>query len=817
MFYGNDEQPFVRLDRKMDGLDSTEDSPLFSQKGCGMTAAAYEHQRQSALHRLKLLDTIPEERFDRLTRIAQHSYGVKTALFVLLDEERQWFKSRQGMATRETPRNIALCDHAVRENQLFVVPDARRDPRFADNPLVTDEPHIRFYAGVPIREPTGYPVGTLCILDPRPRNANKLDFGVLRSLAALIEEELMRIFHDVHSPEYIDTVQLNLAIQKAQNLFLTNESERPAFEALLENMLTMTGSQFGLIGEALFAPDGAPYLKVEAITNIAWNPKMAALYQEVERRGMIFDRMDGLLCKPLVDRRMVVSDSVVDDERGSGLPEGHPRVGAYVGIPILSGDELIGLVGLANRRGGYDPQMAVELEPLLQTIGTLIERKRLRQESQRHEQALEQAANYDTLTGLPNRRLLHELFEQELREADERRGVVSVCFIDLDRFKDINDAHGHVVGDSVLRHITYNLKKALREHDVIARLGGDEFVAILRDVEDPLVYQRILEAVGKPVTYKQEIIRASGSMGVTIYPDDRSDSDQLLRHADQAMYAAKEFGKNCYKLFDLEVHQSRRERVQILDQIQIGLARRELFLYYQPKVNFRVGRVEGFEALIRWQHPQRGLLTPDQFLPHVEYSEFDAAIGRYVLEQAVETLRDLERLGYQYTLSVNLSPSHFLSEGFVSDLDQALEGCSDVFRSRLVLEILETTALTDLDAIITTIETCREMGVSVSLDDFGTGYSSLDYFRRLPVDEIKIDKSFVIDLMNDPDNEMIVDAICSLSRSFRRHLVVEGVESGEVADRLLDMGCEVGQGFYFSKPVPLKEALNWANAYHSRE
>ncbi|PAV24938.1 hypothetical protein CF392_13515 [Tamilnaduibacter salinus] len=778
-----------------------------------MTTAAQEQQRYSALHRLNLLDTLPEERFDRLTRIAKQSYGVRIALFSLIDAKRQWFKSKQGTTLSETPRAISFCDHTIRENRLFVVPDTWQDRRFRDNPLVVGEPYIRFYAGVPIREPTGSRIGTLCLLDSQPRDPDTLAFDVLRNLGALMEEEVSRVFHETHAPQYIDTAELNLAIQKAQNLFLTNDTEYPAFEALLEEVLTMTDSQFGLIGEARYDADGAPYLKVEAISNIAWNPEMAALYQQVERRGMVFDRLDSLLCRPLLDQQMVLSDSVMDDDRGAGLPDGHPRVGAYIGIPIHSGDQLIGLVGLANRRGGYDPRLALELEPLLQTMGTLIERKRLREERKRHEQALEKAANYDSLTGLPNRRLMHALFERELCEADERRGVVSVCYLDLDHFKDINDAHGHVVGDAVLKNIAQSLQNVLREHDVIARLGGDEFVAILRDVESPSVYQRMLEAVGRPVNYQQGVIRVSASMGVTIYPDDCSDSDQLMRHADQAMYAAKEFGKNCYKLFDLEMHHSRRERVRVLEQMNLALARRELVLFYQPKVNFRVGRVEGFEALIRWRHPERGLLMPDQFLPHVEYSEFDAAIGRYVLETAVETLRDFERLGHDYTLSVNLSPSHFLNDTFIPDLGDALKGCSLALRRRLVLEILETTALTDLDAIIRTINTCREMGVSVSLDDFGTGYSSLDYFRRLPVNEIKIDKSFVIDLLNDPDNEMIVDAISSLSRSFRRHVVVEGVESAEVAERLIAMGCDVGQGFYFSRPVHLKEALAWAAAY----
>lgn len=778
-----------------------------------MTNPGIEKRRLAALKRLGILDTPPEERFERLTRIAKHYYGVKSALFSLVDSDRQWFKSRQGLEASETPRAIAFCDYAIQQDKVLLVEDARRDPRFRNNPLVTGEPFIRFYAGMPVREPSGFKIGTLCIIDDKPRTFTEIDLDVLRSLASLAEDELERSFNAAVSSEYVEASHLGRAIHRAQNVFLTSDSEHAAFELLLNDLLALTGSQFGFIGEVIRGVRDKPHLKIGAITNIAWSPETQALYQEVDRRGMVFDRLDNILGLPLVTGEVIVSENLASDPRGKGLPEGHPPVTAYIGIPVYSSDGQIGLIGLANRLGGYTAKLAEELEPLLQTVANLIERKRLYQEKREHQKHLEQAANYDSLTGLPNRRRMTELFEQELFEANQRQGQVSVCFIDLDGFKEINDLHGHAVGDAVLKSIAGRLLDRVRAHDVVARLGGDEFVAILRDVADERVYARMLEAIRQPISYRHHVLQLSGSMGVTVYPNDDSDADQLLRHADQAMYAAKEAGKNNFVLFDLDSHYNRKERLRVIEQMGEALDQRQFVLHYQPKISFVRRSVEGFEALIRWQHPQDGLLGPGQFLDHIEYTEFARKVGNFVLREAVTQLHEFQRRNLPYTLSVNLSPSHFLGTNFSSDLESILHDCPASVRSHLILEILETTALDDTNRVLENLEACRLLGVDVSLDDFGTGYSSLDLFRRLSAQEIKIDRSFVMDMLDNNENEMIVSAITSLSKSFRRRLVAEGIESAEVEAALIELGCDLGQGFHYSKPLPLEQALAWADQF----
>lgn len=779
-----------------------------------MERSRAEQRRLAALKRLGILDTPPDERFERLTRIAQRFYEVPVSLFTLIDDDRQWFKSKQGLMIEETPRSIAFCDYAIREDKLFIVEDAANDVRFRDNPLVTGEHHIRFYAGMPVREPSGFKIGTLCILDRVPRRIPEFELDVLRSLASLIEDEIERAYQGAQSQEFFQISQLTRAIYRAQNIFLTHEDENAAFELMLNDLLALTDSQFGFIGEVLHHPDNTPFLKIGAITNIAWSPETEGLYQQVKRRGMIFERNNNLIGASLATGQLVIANHFDSDPRRGGLPEGHPAIKAYQGIPIHSGDQLIGLVGLGNRVGGYSEELALALEPLLQTVGQLIERKRLYKEKLEHKKSLERAANYDTLTGLPNRRRLTELFEQELVEADRRQGRLAVCFIDLDGFKAINDEFGHAVGDMVLKVVANRLKASIREHDVVARLGGDEFVAILRDVTDDGVYLRILEAIRQTIPHNDFYLQLSGSLGITVYPDDQSGPDLLLRHADQAMYAAKEQGKNQYRVFDLKSHVSRKKKLEVVEQVSLALEQQQFELFLQPRINLRENKVEGFEALIRWNHPERGLLGPFEFLPYLEYTEYAAEVSRFVMKDAVGKLQSWQAEGLDYSLSINLSPSHFLSERFGKDLADALHGCNKSLCSRLTLELLETTALDDTSIVIKRLKTCRTLGVDLSLDDFGTGYSSLDYFRRLPVQEIKIDRSFVTDMLKDPDDEKVVGAIIALSQNFQRRVVAEGIEDAATMERLLEMGCYLAQGFHYTKPLPAAEALAWADNFN---
>jgi diguanylate cyclase (GGDEF)-like protein len=780
-----------------------------------MDPVNWEKRRLDALERLAIMDTGSEERFDRLTNLARRYYNTPIALFSLLDEKRQWFKSERGLDIKETPRPIAFCDHAIRQDSVFVVADATKDERFCNNPMVTGESHIRFYAGMPVREPGGFKMGTLCIMDRKPRDIPQHELDVLRTLASLIEDEVERFYHASQYQKQVPVSRLNRAIQRAQNTFHMDDDQDAVFEILLSDLLVLTDSQFGFIGEVLTHSDNNPYLRVGAITDISWSPESVDRSVQRKTRGLLFERLNSLIDTSMLSDEVLISDGFESDSQAGELPPGHPQITRYMGIPIFSGDNRVGLVGLANRPEGYANKLAIELEPLLQTVGQLIERKRMYQERQEHQKGLEQAANFDSLTGLPNRRRLTELFEQELTLADQRQGALSICFIDLDGFKGINDDCGHLVGDAVLKTVAARLQHVLRECDIIARLGGDEFVAIIRDVENNAVYERMLEAIRRPISHQGLTLDLAASMGVTLYPRDPSAPDLLLRHADQAMYAAKDAGRNRYSIFDFETHVNRAERVLILEQTAKALDESQLEMYLQPKIILASDQVEGFEALIRWNHPEKGLLGPISFLPQLEHTEHAAAVGRFVIADAVAKLQHWKQLGLPYSLSINLSPTHLLSDGFVEDLQAALQDCDPDVRSRLIIELLETTALDDPGKIMGILLKCRDLGVQVSLDDFGTGYSSLDHFRRLPAQEIKIDRSFVSDMLTNADDEMIVKSIISLSKNFKRRVVAEGIETQAMQDKLIDMDCEQAQGFFYTKPLPAIAALAWAEAYQN--
>jgi len=609
-----------------------------------LSQSSHEQQRLSALRRLQMINTAPEERYESLTRIARLFYNVDIALFNLVDEEDVWLKARQGVPedTFRIDRGISFCSHTIGLDRPLVVADTLNDPRFCESPLVQGYPHIRFYAGVPVREPTGFKIGTLCIMDSSPRELAAEDLQMLRSLASLVEEglELAMSYHP--NGVEIGVGSLNRSILRAQNVFLATESEHRAFDILLDDLLTLTGSRYGLIGEVYQGADGTASMRAAAVTNIAWNQETRELYAGLESDGMVFERLDTLLGRTFSDGELVISNNVSADSRTGGTPHGHPPITTYIGVPVYSGESLVGMIGLANRPDGYSERFAEDLAPLSQTVGLLIDRNRLQASQKEQQTILEQAANFDMLTGLPNRRMLSTMFERLIADIDRDGGELSVCFVDLDGFKEVNDEYGHAVGDIILQTVAQRLKQAVGTQELIARIGGDEFVAILRNVKDHAVYQRILDVIGEPIQHGFGVAHLSGSMGITLYPEDQCNTDLMLRHADQAMYLAKEAGKNRFRHFDVVSHESRVEQGRVIGRIQHGLENNEFELFLQPKVNFRINRVIGFELLIRWHHPEQGLLAPGYFLPAIENTELELVLGQWVIGRAVDLLRSVE-------------------------------------------------------------------------------------------------------------------------------------------------------------------------------
>ena len=432
------------------------------------------------------------------------------------------------------------------------------------------------------------------------------------------------------------------------------------------------------------------------------------------------------------------------------------------------------------------------------------------------EQQLTQLAYYDALTELPNRVLLADRLSQAIAHARRTGSTLAICYIDLDGFKPINDTWGHLIGDKVLVEVGRRLQSALRGGDTVARLGGDEFVLLLQgvhgDKEIREAAHRILQLVATPLTQVPDATSISASMGVTLFPNDDADPDTLLRHADQAMYHAKESGKNAFHIFDTEQDKFKRSRQDRYLRIEQALENREFVLHFQPKVDLRRGTVIGAEALIRWQHPELGLLPPGDFLPLIEDDDLIKVIGDWVIEATLAQLELWHGEGFSIPVSVNIAARQLQAPEFVEKLKAALF-IHPTVAHRLELEILETAALEDVVKTARVIDECRLLGIRFSLDDFGTGYSSLTYLKRLPAETIKIDQSFVREIINDSHNLVIVQSVIGLARSFQRELIAEGVESIEHGRILMQLGCERAQGFGIAKPMPGDALIAWARQW----
>jgi len=430
-----------------------------------------------------------------------------------------------------------------------------------------------------------------------------------------------------------------------------------------------------------------------------------------------------------------------------------------------------------------------------------------------HQHRLENLAHYDPLTHLPNRTLLADRMRQALAVAQRGDRLLAICYLDLDGFKPVNDSLGHAAGDQLLREIAQRLKECVRGGDTVARLGGDEFVLLLGDLAnlDELepALARVLAAIGRPIAIDRHEASVSGSIGVTLFPLDGSDPDTLLRHADQAMYLAKQAGRNRYHLFDVRQDARARGHREMRERLEQALAAGRFELHYQPKVNMRAGSVVGVEALLRLREADGGLTLPGDFLPQVEEQDVIVAIGDWTLAEALRQMATWARDGLVMTVSVNIAARHLLQAGFVERLEELLAAQPGIAPERLELEILETTALADMEAVNEIIGRCKRIGVKIALDDFGTGYSSLTYFRRLPTDVLKIDQSFIRDMLEDPEDMSIVEGVLGLTGAFGRTAIAEGVETPQHGVMLLRLGCDLGQGFGIAAPMPGADIPAW--------
>lgn len=594
------------------------------------------------------------------------------------------------------------------------------------------------------------------------------------------------IWHEVSiSPLEVDgcpcalSVSVDITIRRKGEALLRESEER--FRRLLEDLEGVAVQGYSLDGTVNY-----------------WNRASEALYGYSEQEVLGANLLE-LIIPP--NLREQLRDGLASVAAGGSIPSGELELIHKDGhrVTVQSSHTVL-------RRPGHPPELfCVDID--------ISERKH-------YEDALRRIANYDSLTGLPNRNLLSELMREQTARAERSGHSYALCYLDLDEFKPINDQHGHEIGGRVLVAVAERLRRLVRGSDVVARLGGDEFVLIFEGLDETGALdnrlQRVLDRIGEPVQVGELSLQVQASIGVTLYPQDQADPDTLLRHADQAMYQAKTEGRNRYSLFDAKLEEGVQRRRQRLLEIEQGLKEGQFCLYYHPKVDLRDGRVVGLEALVRWQHPVEGLLGPGAFLGDLIHSELERQFGACVIDQALAQMDAWADESLSMGVSINVSGHHLLHPDFVEELEGALRRYPRVRPASLVIEIVESAAVADLEQAVRVLQRVKQLGVQTALDDFGTGYSSLSHLRSLPVDEVKVDQGFVRDMLSDLSDYNIVRSVLGLAEAFSLRSVAEGVESPEHIATLQSLDCQLGQGYVFSRPLPASEVAGFLAEWPAR-
>ncbi len=424
------------------------------------------------------------------------------------------------------------------------------------------------------------------------------------------------------------------------------------------------------------------------------------------------------------------------------------------------------------------------------------------------ENKIRQLAYFDMLTSLPNRSLFYDRLDQALRQARREGWKVGILFFDLDRFKWVNDTLGHAIGDLLLQKVSQRLQKILRKSDTLARLGGDEFVLLLNCVSDiqnvTAVAQKVQLLMSTPFDLEGKRVQTSSSIGIAIFPQDGEDVETLMKNADLAMYSAKERERNNFQFFSKELNEKAKVRRELEQNMSRAMEKKEFFLVYQPQINLADGSMISCEALIRWRHPEKGIIEPDNFIPLAEETGFINSLGEWVLRTACSHSRHLQDKGYPpFRVAINLSGRQFRQPNLLTLIDQILAD-SSLDPSLLELELTESTLMAGVENSLKTLRQLKDRGIYLAIDDFGTGYSSLSYLKHFSIDRLKISQTFVRDIPNDPDNGAIVEAIIGMAHSLQLKVVAEGVENREQLDFLRKQNCQEMQGFYFAPPMSLE-------------
>ncbi|WP_223999172.1 EAL domain-containing protein [Aureimonas sp. SA4125] len=701
-----------------------------------------ESERLVSLVSYEVLDTAPEQAFDTVVRHARRIFNVPIALVSFVAEDRQFFKAHVGLDLCELAREGSFCTYAIMGREVIVVPDAALDERFKHSELVTGKLGVRFYAGAPLITPDGFVIGALCIKDvvPRPKGLSADERQSLADLAELVMDKLT-----------------------ARRLSQVEQDGRRRFEAV-------AGSSV----DAIVCANGDNRI-------LSWNSAAERMF------GYTADEAIGQLLSIIVPPRFRHSHQMGLQRAAAGVKT--KLVGSLVTVPALrrDGTEFPIELSLSHWAEGGEHRFGAIARDITERLDA--------------EAKLKHAAEYDSLTNLANRTVL----SRHLAAACAEGRSVSLLLVDLDGFKDVNDSLGHAVGDEVLKVVAGRLRDIVEDGGLACRLGGDEFVVLLEDEADPLssvdLARRIVATIERPMEVEEQSVYVGASAGISTVAGTGWNVDLPLEQADLALYRAKADGKGRVRLFTHDLWPMAQTRISVSSGIRSAWERTQFELYYQPQVRLADGALVGAEALIRWNHPERGVLAPAAFLSTLETSLLAVPASEWILRTACRQAVEWRAAGLpDFRVGVNLFSAQFRSGDLPSVVESVLRE-TGLAPDGLELEITENTILRNELRIDAALRDLRDIGVGIAFDDFGTGYASLTMLKDFPVTRLKIDRSFV----SGPDcghgDRLIVEAIARLAQGFGLEVIAEGIETACQAD-LMRSHCQEGQGYLFGKPMP---------------
>lgn len=716
-------------------------------------------RRVAVLRDLKLLDTPAQPTFDRITRLCADMFGTRFSLLTLIDKDRQWFLSAEGLDLKESPREHSFCNHVIASEAHLAVEDAAKDPRFESNPFVTGEPHISSYLGHPVRGPQGFLLGALCIADDQPRLFNEEDRARLEGLASVVED-LIRA-HDESA-----------AAARLNKLLLKETSALKKSSQLLR--------QAEMVGGI-----GAWELSLEAGT-LRFSDQMHAL--------------SGLRPSETIDTKRALEFYAAEDRPRI---EEAIRQAAIQGSPFDYEADFFTADGPVRRIRCVGERLDGNEDSLPRVVGVVQDIS----DAHHANLALKRAADYDSLTSLYNRHAFDRSLQEKIQEHRRTRQKVSLILLDLDGFKDINDTFGHVIGDVVLEELSARVLKAVGEGAVIARWGGDEF-ALLPPVgsspqEVTALAEAVLTAIGEQVEISGQKLQLSGTAGVAWFEEGMA-ARELIRRADLALYEGKKRERSAIHYYHPALEHQNQTRQLAIAEVRAALDEERVFAAYQPIVDLADGSVVGFESLMRLNTRAKGRLTATQVLPALLDPILSREITETMLRSVCADMGTLQKAQPRLEfVSVNVAEADLLSRGFAHKLLTSLS-TAKMPKEQITLEITETMLLVNDNGTVRDVLTqLHSAGVAIALDDFGTGFSSLSHLRDFPIDKVKIDCSFVQSMTTDWQARAIVQALIAMAKNMGIQIIAEGIETEEQRQLLKQMGCGFGQGFLFSPAMDL--------------